>query len=314
MRLGRRAATAGLAAALALPLVPAHAAIAPTPGTAAALAGTCLGVQAGLGQASRTDIAFTKSAAILGGAPSALDAIRAQQSFAPLVSAPKPSFADAGRLTIVLPGVDTSLAPAAPCDSSSGSRIVTVRPPVMAPGLAAPIAAPATGENFLASQRVRIKRTHFDADWRRVRSESISRTALKRYLGALPADETGSLSAVNAWVNKRIAYAEDRAVYGTGDYWAGARRTLRTGKGDCEDIALTKMALLAAAGIPRDAMILTVTRDLVRNQDHAVLIVRTGAGYRMLDDATDAVLDAMPRSDYRAIVSLGARESWLHGA
>ena len=60
-------------------------------------------------------------------------------------------------------------------------------------------------------------------------------------------------------------------------------------------------------------MILTIARDLVRQADHAVLVVRTPAGYRLLDNASDTVVDAAPRQDYRAIVSFGAKDTWLHG-
>ncbi len=168
-------------------------------------------------------------------------------------------------------------------------------------------------EDFLASKRIRIAHTNFDRDWRRVRSETVSPGQFRRYLGAPPASPTNSLAAVNRWVNHHIAYEEDRDQYGVADFWAGARRTLKAGRGDCEDIALTKMQLLAAAGVSRDDMILTIARDLVRNADHAVLIVRTDAGYRLLDNASDEVLDAAPSQDYRAILSFGNHTSWLHG-
>jgi len=247
---------------------------------------------------------MTKAGAILGGAPSALDAIRAQQAASPAASI---AGAEPAQLTLT-PGVNAAAPVLVPCGGLATSRVAR------SAGLGTTIAAPpADPENFLASKRIRIGHTNFDKAWRRVRGESLSASAARRYLGALPGSRAQSLAAVNAWVNQRIRYAEDRDQYGVSDFWAGAKKTLKAGKGDCEDIALVKMQLLAAAGVPRGDMILTIARDLVRNADHAVLIVRTDAGYRMLDNATDAVLDAAPSHDYRAILSFGSQGSWLHG-
>ncbi|MGN3972964.1 transglutaminase-like cysteine peptidase [Tsuneonella sp. SYSU-LHT278] len=255
-------------------------------------------------------IPATKAAALLGGAPSALDAIRAQQSaMAPAPALPIATLADTTvNLAALTPGIDASAAPRAACAGLVASRVSPL------PGLAVPSAIiQADPENFLASKRVRIGHTSFDKEWNRVRSETISSAQLRRYFGTLPSARLDTLGAVNRWVNRRIAYAEDRDQYGVADYWAGARKTLKAGRGDCEDIALTKMQLLAAAGVPRDAMILTIARDLARNADHAVLIVRTDAGYRLLDNATDEVLDAASQHDYRAILSFGHQDRWLHG-
>ncbi|MGX7952846.1 transglutaminase-like cysteine peptidase [Tsuneonella sp. HG249] len=182
------------------------------------------------------------------------------------------------------------------------------------PGMLAPFDIPTQDpEDFLSSKRIRIGRTTFDKDWIRVRGEKLSAGTARRHVGALPASREQSLATVNRWVNHRIRYAEDRDQYGVSDFWAGARKTLKAGKGDCEDIALVKMQMLAAAGFSRDDMILTIARDLVRNADHAVLIVKTDAGYRLLDNATDEVLDAAPSHDYRPILSFGNQVSWLHG-
>ena len=264
-----------------------------------------------LAPASAPSPVLSKSAAVLGGASSALDAIRAQQTAigAPTAVSPVALLADAtANLAGLTPGVDASIAPKGLCASLVASRVSP------GAGLAMPqVAVPADPDNFLASKRVRIGHTSFDKDWKRVRAETISSTQLKRYFGSLPASRTDSLAAVNRWVNQRIAYAEDRDQYGVADYWAGARRTLKAGRGDCEDIALTKMQILAAAGVPRKDMILTIARDLARNADHAVLIVRTDDGYRLLDNATDEVLDAAPQHDYRAILSFGDETRWLHG-
>lgn len=268
---------------------------------------SCAPPALGLSPAASPTAAYGKGAAILGGAPSALDAIRAQQ----VASAPaQPMLASAELAPPALtPGSGPVSASPHPCTAFAPSRAGLPFHP--AGGLTV---LPHDPDDFLASKRIRIGRTAFDSDWRRVRAERLPAALVRRSIGTLAGPREDTLAAVNRWVNKRIRYAEDRDQYGVSDFWAGARRTLRASRGDCEDIALVKLQLLAAAGVAREDMILTIARDLVRNADHAVLIVRTDRGWRMLDNVTDAVLDAAPGHDYRAILSFGSQASWLHGA
>jgi predicted transglutaminase-like cysteine proteinase len=60
-------------------------------------------------------------------------------------------------------------------------------------------------------------------------------------------------------------------------------------------------------------MVLTIARDLARNADHAVLVVRLDGRYYMLDNATDQVLDASASHDYRPVLSFSDSQTWLHG-
>ena len=238
--------------------------------------------------------ASSKSSAILGGQPSALEAMRlAQESEQPAE---------------VLAAGTTGEEALSPAVGGARPEPMTCRL-----GIARPQAVDTDPENFLASKRLRIGRTSFDAQWRRVSHEHISTGRLERLVGETSGDSMATLSSVNRWVNQAIAYADDQALFGKRDYWAGARRTLSLGRGDCEDIALTKMELLAAAGVPREDMILTIARDLVRNADHAVLIVRQDGRYYMLDNASDEVFDAAGSHDYRPVLSFGSNQAWLHG-
>jgi predicted transglutaminase-like cysteine proteinase len=164
---------------------------------------------------------------------------------------------------------------------------------------------------FLASARLPLGRTSFDAQWNKV-----SRSALPaRAVASIGAGKPGMamLSAVNAWANARIRYREDRDLYGRADYWATASATLRRGAGDCEDIAVFKMQALAALGVPRADMYLTIARDLVRNADHAVLVVKADGRHWLLDNTTDTPLDASTSHDYRPIMSFSTSGKWLHG-
>ena len=171
---------------------------------------------------------------------------------------------------------------------------------------------PSTGDDFLASKRVRIGQTNFDRDWRRVKSETVSNRAHLVAANAPVASES-FVGAINRWVNRNVAYVEDRELFGKPDYWAGARTTLRLGKGDCEDYALTKMQLLAAAGIPQSDMFLTIARDTVRRVDHAVLVVKLQDRFVVLDNATDELLDGAYNHDYAPVLSFSGDKSWIHG-
>ena len=101
---------------------------------------------------------------------------------------------------------------------------------------------------------------------------------------------------------------------GTRDYWATAGETLGDGFGDCEDYAILKYQMLAALGFDTRGMYLTLARDLARNADHAVLVVRVDGQHYLLDNATNLVLPADRTYDYRPTMSFSSESDWLHGA
>jgi predicted transglutaminase-like cysteine proteinase len=269
---------------------------------AAAPAGTACNLAGGMPLASANPLQpasqaapATKSQAILGGAMSALDRIR-----------------DSQENVVAISDQPETLSPAAGGVRPDASA-TCMEWSATAPSFARPQAGTLSGDDFLASRRLTIGHTSFDRDWRRVQTETISAARYTQLVGEGPHDRMTTLRLVNAWVNHRIAYTEDRQLFSRADFWAGARQTLKLGRGDCEDIALTKMQLLVAAGVPREALVLTIARDLVRNADHAVLIVRDRDRYYLLDNATDEVLDASTSHDYRPVLSFGQNQTWLHG-
>ncbi|MXP41604.1 hypothetical protein GRI75_08105 [Altererythrobacter soli] len=306
-----RTALAAAVSGLALGASPGQAATAPLatePETAALASAAC--EQTGITSLAaarplQPAAPASKSAAILGGQPSALDRIRMLQSASPAMPQPAAAIAATGH---------TQRKPLAP--AAGGFRVQAAgcagwRAPDA--GMAMPRPAVLSGDDFLASKRLAIGRTGFDRDWQRVRNDEVSKARYRALIGDGAHGRSAILSRVNAWVNDRIVYTEDRNLFSRADFWAGAKKTLELGRGDCEDIALTKMQLLAAAGIPRRDMFLTIARDLVRNADHAVLIVRHEGGFVMLDDGSDALLDASQAHDYRPILSFSGHQVWLHG-
>jgi predicted transglutaminase-like cysteine proteinase len=257
----------------------------------------------GAGLASQA-FATSKSAAILGGQPSKLELLRMQQS-----AKPQPPVA-AAVVPAALPipaaapmrGMQENCVASGP--AQSGTSFVRVAVAQSQP----------TGNDFLASKRLSIKRTSFDTEWKRVERAGLGRKAVTRYLGkTAPGASEAALAQVNAFANRRIRFVEDRDLYGRADYWASAGTTLKRGAGDCEDIAIVKMQMLAALGVPRSDMYLTVARDLVRNADHALLVVKLDGQHWVLDYATDRLLDGALGHDYRPIMSFSATGKWLHG-
>lgn len=250
--------------------------------------------------------AFDKSAAILGGHSSRLAMIQRQQGgdtrLASAAQWPVPNLGGARQSSI---SQDCQQL-ASVSVRSFVTRSYTGGPAKVSPAL--------DNDDFLASKRLAVSHTNFDSSWRRVSDQRLSPGAAKGMARLKSGSATTStLAAVNAWTNAKIRYVEDSVLYGRADYWAGAKTTLKRGAGDCEDIAIVKMQLLAAAGISRSDMYLTIARDLVRNADHAVLIVKLDGRHWLLDNSTNALLDASQSHDYRPIMSFSADHKWLHG-
>lgn len=244
---------------------------------------------AGPGTASNAD-------AILGGQMSKLEQIR-------LAQASGTSVAAAG---------DAKLQAALPAEPTQNCQENAVLQPAMAISLQTNFPADA----ILGSMSIAIAHTPFDRQWAAVSARQ-GRGKVERRLTAIGArrssDKITQVEIINRWVNHNIAFGEDRDIYGATDYWAPASETLRRGIGDCEDFAIAKMELLSALGVARDMMRLVVARDLVRNADHAVLVVTLADGAVILDNTTDRLLDARLPNDYRPIMSFGQNSKWVHG-
>ncbi len=239
----------------------------------------------------------SKASAILGGALSKLEQMRTSQATGEMRTA--------------------TIASAAPAIIPDPINRGCTDAPTATVSFAAPHPAAFVPENaILGTLSVAIKHSPFDRNWAAVSAKRSSHK-IHRVLAATGArhsgDRAAQVEAVNRWVNRSIQFGEDRDVYGRADYWATASETFRRGIGDCEDFAIAKMELLAALGIARDKMRLVVARDLVRNADHAVLVVTLADRAVMLDNMTDRLLDARLPNDYRPIMSFSQNAKWVHG-
>lgn len=100
----------------------------------------------------------------------------------------------------------------------------------------------------------------------------------------LSAAKLAELDRVNRAVNAEIAPVTDMELYGVEELWTYPTE----GKGDCEDYVLLKRRALIEAGWPRQALLITVVRDL-KGDGHAVLTVVTDRGDYALDNQAEDV-------------------------
>lgn len=111
-------------------------------------------------------------------------------------------------------------------------------------------------------------------------------------VSALPAEDVkltqtswNSLDRINRQVNAYIVPISNFDHWGTMmDHWDYPV----DGMGDCKIYALYKRKLLIEAGFPRQALLMTIVRDL-DGEGHAILTVKTDKGDFILDNLTDEV-------------------------
>jgi len=121
---------------------------------------------------------------------------------------------------------------------------------------------------------------------------------------ALKYDGHTRLGMVNRTVNLSIKYTSDRQQYGVDDYWATPFQTLESGKGDCEDYAITKHAVLRATGWNSSELRIVVLYDSLLRDYHAVSAVRDHDAWWILDNRTMAILEDVKLGHYRPLFVL----------
>ena len=231
---------------------------------------------------------FSKSEAILGGSPSRLALILSSQSSgAPVTAA---AFAAA------VPAVYSRPAPFA-LDREQ------------APDLTASPDRP----DIFNTVALPIDRSPLDYRWKRVGASGVGGRAATFAIALRDQGKRARIEAVNAYVNARVTFVDDSRQYGVADSWSAASDTLARGRGDCEDYALAKMALLRRAGFADKDLYFVVLKDLTRRADHAVLVVRAADHMYVLDNGTERLLDSEAIRDYRPVLTFASTGTWTHG-
>lgn len=113
------------------------------------------------------------------------------------------------------------------------------------------------------------------------------------------------IGEINRAVNLAIRPSDDFRRFGTPDRWTSPLETLRSERGDCEDYAIAKFALLRAAGFADADLRLVIVRLPRARVDHAVLAVRHEGGWLILDNRRFAMLDAEHFADEALFVLRG---------
>ena len=93
------------------------------------------------------------------------------------------------------------------------------------------------------------------------------------------------LVRINKFVNDSIKPMTDMDHWGVVEKWS----LPDDGYGDCEDYVLLKRKLLAQAGWPKEALLITVVREK-SGDGHAVLTVKTDKGEFILDNQNPEIL------------------------
>jgi predicted transglutaminase-like cysteine proteinase len=236
---------------------------------------------------SAASLSWAKTDAILGGAPSALQAVLAQQK---------------GLAAPARPALQPASYSAPPV-----ARAILREEPQAAPGVLS------GRPDVFGSVALPVGNTRLSARWHRVEHAALGGAAGRYSQSLRSIDEVGRLEAVNRYVNRRVRFVDDDRQYGRADVWASAAETLTRGRGDCEDYAIAKYQMLRRAGVASRDLYLVIVRDLVTRADHAVLVVRTANRMFVLDNGTDRLLDSESIRDYRPILTFAETGTWTHG-
>lgn len=119
------------------------------------------------------------------------------------------------------------------------------------------------------------------------------------------------LDYANRLINQ-YHYSSDKKIYGRTDYWATPLEMATQRKGDCEDHAIAKFAILIAAGVPENSLRILILQNTREHFKHAILTVSSDGGLFFLDDQKAKVMTPDQVPYYQPIYSLNSNGWWLH--
>jgi predicted transglutaminase-like cysteine proteinase len=130
--------------------------------------------------------------------------------------------------------------------------------------------------------------------------------------------EKDKLRRVNDFFNQRIAFDDDRSVWGQGDYWATPIETMGQGRGDCEDFSIAKYYSLLNLGIPVSKLRLVYVKAEQSGPGGSFLVAHMVLAYYatpnadplVLDNLNTQILPASQRSDLSPIFSFNGAGLW----
>ena len=141
------------------------------------------------------------------------------------------------------------------------------------------------------------------------RTDSMScSSAARRFLALVDSAQAregrARIDLVNRTINSAIRYTSDYAQHGVADLWTAPLATLTSGRGDCEDYAIAKYAVLRAAGVPATDLRLLLVHDRAVRQDHAVLAARDNGRWVVLDNRHPMLPDTVSLPQFAPLFAL----------
>jgi predicted transglutaminase-like cysteine proteinase len=94
------------------------------------------------------------------------------------------------------------------------------------------------------------------------------------------------IGLINRAIDLAIRPVSDEVQWGVADRWSDPFETLQSKRGDCEDYAILKYAVLLEAGLSKDDVKIVVLKTVFPNEDHAVVAVRAADQWLILDNRT----------------------------
>lgn len=255
---------------------------------------------------------FSCHTAALGAALALLAAAAPGQAQAPNASKSDAIIGAPSQLAAIMAAQSTGIAAAIATPLRASVAVQPATPFARLPAVAA-VAASALRPDVFNSVALPIGHSPLDDRWNRVAATGVSGRAETFVAGLHGNDERSRIEAVNAYVNARVAFTSDSRLFGVADRWSSANDTLARGRGDCEDYALAKLAMLRRAGFADRNLYFVVLKDVARRADHAVLVVRSEGRFLVLDNGTDRVRDTSELVDYKPVLTFTAGQRFTHG-
>jgi len=172
----------------------------------------------------------------------------------------------------------------------------------------------AAGFNFEQLQQTATKRFGPKAanamrDWQAALNDSKS------------SSETEKLRFINAYVNGRVTFVDDKTAWGVEDYWATPLESLGRGVGDCEDYVIAKYFSLRYLGVAVSKLRLTYARARIGGPASTITQAHMVLAYYSSPDAEPLILDSLiseirpasRRSDLAPVFSFNTEGVWMTG-